>query len=513
MQPLFRRILCAVLTAALAWHVPAAPAQPDARPAAAPHGQPGADPAPHLAQLSSLGLALHVRQWSEAALRANALDHTPPPPGSARGYREQYGPARSARALAIYHLALYEALNAIARAYPSYTGMHPAPASSAPDAALARAARDTLMALYPAQAPTFELVYERSMARVQAGRARDNGAETGRRAAAAVLALYPPRTATYEDRTAGVDFFPSNAPGTWRPDPVSRDPLALGAVWQPVRPFVLPSALAFRPGPPPALAGSDYAAAFEEVRQLGGDGVTTPTRRTPAQTVAGIFWSYDGSPRIGAVPRLYNQIALEIGERRGLGGMQMARMLALVNVALADTCLTVWGAKYSEQFWRPVTGIREASAGSGPSGLGDGNPATRGDPQWTPLGAQASNTSDPDFTPPFPSYPSGHASLGSALFQTLRRFYGTDAIAFSFMSDEFNGITRDNNGQVRPRLVRSFASLSQAEEENGQSRIYLGVHWQFDRRAGSAVGRRVADYVFEHGLVAPDDQRSRQPAQ
>ncbi|NHZ64508.1 hypothetical protein F1735_19750 [Massilia sp. CCM 8694] len=306
-----------------------------------------------------------------------------------------------------------------------------------------------------------------------------------------------------DDLVVGVNFFPSNAPGKWRPDPVSRDPRALGALWQDATPFVLPSVQPFRPPPPPALASAAYAAAFEDVRRLGGDGVRTPTVRTPSQTVSGIYWSYEGTPLIGVAPRLYKQIALHIGSRRNLSGLQMARMLALVNVDMADTCLVVWKTKYAEQFWRPLTGIREASPGASPTGVGDGNPATRADPSWTPLGAQASNTSEPDFTPPFPSYPSGHASFGGALFQTLRRFYGTDAIAFSFVSDEFNGVTRDNEGRVRPRLVRGFGSLSQAEYDNGRSRIYLGVHWDVDRHAGQQVGRRVADDVFERGLVRP----------
>ncbi|RSZ59842.1 vanadium-dependent haloperoxidase [Massilia atriviolacea] len=492
MKPLYKSVPLALFVAMLGWQAPPVQAQSGTPlPAAAAAPQPARGPA---------SLVLAVRYWSEAALRANAVDHTPPPPASARAYREQYGPARSSRALAIHHLAMFEALNAVLRSEPGYTGMAPAPADSSPDAALARAARDTLQALYPAQARTVEQTYLRDMARLAPGRARDNGVDTGRRAAAAVLALHPPRSGP-EDLVVGVSFFPSNAPGKWRPDPVGRDPLALGAAWHGARPFVLPALEPFRAPAPPALSSAAYAAAVEDVRQLGGDGVRTPTRRSAAQTVAGIYWSYEGTPLIGAAPRLYNQIALEIGTRRHLSGMQMARMLALVNVAMADTCLVVWKTKYDEQFWRPVGGIREASPGTSPTGLGDGNPATRADPHWTPLGAQASNTSEPDFTPPFPSYPSGHASFGSALFQTLRRFYGTDVIAFSFVSDEFNGVTRDNDGRVRPRLVRTFSSLSQAEYENGRSRVYLGVHWDFDRSAGQQVGRRVADYVIGRGLL------------
>ena len=93
---------------------------------------------------------------------------------------------------------------------------------------------------------------------------------------------------------------------------------------------------------------------------------------------------------------------------------------------MADAGIAIWESKYFYQFWRPVTGIREADAGTGPTGAGDGNPATVGDPTFTPLGAPASNLTGPNFTPPFPAYPSGHAGFGGALFQTLRRFYGTD---------------------------------------------------------------------------------------
>jgi hypothetical protein len=237
------------------------------------------------------------------------------------------------------------------------------------------------------------------------------------------------------------------------------------------------------------------------VQAVGGDGVVTPTVRTTEQTEIGIYWAYDGTPSLCAPPRLYNQIAVQIATQMDSHVVELARLLALVNTALADAGIAIWEAKYYYDFWRPVTGIREADAGTGPTGAGDGNSATVGDPTFSPLGAPASNLQGPNFTPPFPSYPSGHAGFGGALFQILRNFYNTDDIPFTFVSDELNGVTLDPNGDVRPLLPRSFSSLSQAEEENGQSRIYLGIHWAFDKTEGIVQGRRVADYVFTHAFV------------
>jgi hypothetical protein len=177
----------------------------------------------------------------------------------------------------------------------------------------------------------------------------------------------------------------------------------------------------------------------------------------------------------------------------------------LVNVAMADAGIAVWESKYYYDYWRPITGIRESDPGHGPTGLGDGNPDTVGDETFSPLGAPASNLVGPNFTPPFPTYPSGHGGFGGAVFQTMRRFFGTDAIAFTFVSDEFNGATRDSDGNLRPYRPRGFSTFSQAEEENGQSRIYLGIHWAFDKTAAIAQGRSVGDYVFEHAFTPEDD--------
>jgi hypothetical protein len=134
--------------------------------------------------------------------------------------------------------------------------------------------------------------------------------------------------------------------------------------------------------------------------------------------------------------------------------------------------------------------------------LDDGNPMTTADPGWTPLAAPLTNgpTGSTNFTPPFPAYVSGHATFGAALFKLLANFYGRDNIAFTFVSDEYNGVSKDLDGNVRPLKPRSFTSLSQASEENGQSRIYLGIHWAFDKTEGIKQGNAVADHVFQNVL-------------
>lgn len=442
-----------------------------------------------------------LRYWNQVAVDASGLDHTPPAAGESRVFGEQLGPGRSSRAMAIVHIAIFDAVNAIAGRYRGYTGLAPARGRPSLDAAIAQAAHDTLAALFPAQAASFDQLLAEDLGQLMDGRAKADGLALGRRAAAAILALRADDGSRHAEPRVGLDFIMSDAPGKWRQDPVSLVPLALGAHWGEVTPFVLQSPAQFRVPPPPAMESPEYAAAFNEVKRLGGDGVTTPTERTAEQTEIGIYWAYDGTPSLCAPPRLYNQIAVQIAEQMGSDAVELARLLALVNTAMADAGVAVWESKYHYALWRPVTGIREADEGTGPTGLGDGNPATACDPGFSPLGAPASNLAGPNFTPPFPAYPSGHAGFGGALFQTLRNFYGRDDIPFTFVSDEYNGVTPGNDGVARPLQPRSFATLSQAEEENGQSRIYLGIHWSFDKTEGIAQGRRVADYVFQHSFT------------
>ncbi len=456
------------------------------------------------------GATSWLHHWNTVAIDASGVDHTPLAPGdTARVFGEQLGPTRASRAMAIVHVAVFEAMNALDGSYRSYVGLPRAPRGTSARAAIAQSAHDTLVALFPSQAATFDAALADDLGAVVDGPAKTKGVALGARAAAAILALRTGDGSDEPEPRVGVEFPTSDAPGKWRQDPVSRGPLALGARWGAVKPFVLPAVAPFRTPPPPALDSAAYAAAFAEAKRFGGDGVVTPTARTPEQTTTGIFWAYDGTPSLCAPPRLYNQMTVQIAEQMGTNAMDLARLLALVNVSLADTGIAVWESKFFYQFWRPITAIREADAGTGPTGAGDGNPATTGDPAFMPLGAPASNLVGPNFTPPFPAYPSGHAGFGGALFETLRNFYGTDAIAFTFVSDELDGATRDHAGNVRPRIPRHFDSLSQAEEENGQSRIYLGIHWAFDKTEGIAQGRRVADWVFQHAFQPRTSDRDR----
>ncbi len=446
------------------------------------------------------------RYWNQIAVDASGLDHTPVEPGPVeeppgRVFGEQLGPTRSSRAMAIVHIAMFDAVNAITGGYRSYTGLARETRPASIDAAIATAAHDTLVQMFPSQRPMFDRLYNEDIARIPPSQEqrKNLGVAVGNRAATRILGRRVNDGSQFAEPRLGTEWVTSNAVGHWRQDPISQAPIALGAYWSRVRPFVLTSASQFRTPAPPALGSAAYTTAYNEVKRLGGDGVHTPTQRSVDQTNIGIYWAYDGTPSLCAPPRLYNQIATVVS-RNLTSPIELARLFALVNVSMADAGIGSWESKYFWDFWRPVTGIRESDPGTGPSGAGDGNPATIGDAGYFPLGAPASNLPGPDFTPPFPAYPSGHATFGGALFETLRNYFGRDNIAFTFTSDELNGETVDSNGQVRPLLPRSFNSFSQAEEENGQSRIYLGIHWSFDKTEGIRQGRRVADYVYANAF-------------
>jgi vanadium chloroperoxidase len=231
----------------------------------------------------------------------------------------------------------------------------------------------------------------------------------------------------------------------------------------------------------------DFAkvAAKGDINRTPGD----PSARTLAEEVIGISWGYDGPQELGTPPRLYLQVVLTVLdsiEERNPGQLLELDELAIVAgvaVAMADAGIDAWHYKYlpTHMMWRPAVGIREAVVGNGVA-----------DPSWRPLGLPDTNGRGTGLTPNFPAYPSGHATFGAAAFQLLRLFLvekgvssfnpdGVDDVRFEFISDEFNGRNEDPR-TMRPRdlLTLGYESLWQAIWENSVSRVYLGVHWQFD---------------------------------
>lgn len=376
------------------------------------------------------------------------------------------GPTWSSRTLAMTHAAIYDAVNGIDGNHEPYLLHARAARGTSIDAAVATAAHDVLVSLYPAQRDALSSELADSLDDIPDGRAKRHGIAFGQSAADAVL-----RARRRDGSGANPVYLLDHLPGHWEPDPLNPSQTALGAGWGSVKPFVMTDGQQFRPAHPPALDSAAYAASFDEVKSLGSLNSMT---RTAEQTEIGVFWGYD-RPGMGTPPGLYNQIMQVIAEMEGNTIVENARLFLLGNLAQADAGIAAWDCKYVDNLWRPVTAIRRAAE--------DGNPATLSDTSWEPLGAPGSATI-PNFTPPFPAYVSGHATFGATIFKTLELFYGTDAYSFTLHSDELPGV------------ARSYTSFSQASAENARSRIYLGIHWSFDDEQGRQLGQQIGQWVF-----------------
>jgi hypothetical protein len=386
-------------------------------------------------------------------------------------------PLFESRVYAITHAAIHDALNAIDSRYQPYALRGLVFQGASPEAAVATAAHHVLVDQFnqllayghPSQQAALDAAYAASLALIPNGPAKSQGIAAGAAAAAAVLSLRA------NDGWNQLPFLDANYPQGTQPGEflfLPGVPFAFLPAYGTLPPFVLFRAEQFRPGPPYRIDSKKYAADFNEIKQLGGNGVTTPSARTPAQTQIALFW-------LESSPLGWNRIARRIAAQRPLTLWDTARLFALLNLALADGYIANFATKAHYNRWRPITAIREAAT--------DGNPYTAADLTWTPLAD----------TPAGPEYDSGHALEGGAASQILALFFGSDRIAFTTCSTTLPAGSTCNDPVP---VTRSFGSLSQAAEENALSRILVGFHFRNAINQGLDHGRKLGHHTFVHYL-------------
>jgi len=372
-----------------------------------------------------------------------------------------------ARNMAIVHVAMFDAVNAIDRSYePYYADVH-ASRGASKEAAAAQAAHDTLTALYPARQAIYDGALAEDLAGIPAGLARQ-GVAVGKEVARQILELRA------DDGAAAIATYtpPSTDPGQWQPTPPDFSPAANAHVPN-VTPFAVESSAQFRPGPPPALTSPEYAAAFNETKAVGSANSST---RTADQTQVGLIWRLPLTNH-----QVWNRIAQDVAEERGLSLAENARLFALLDMTMHDGLATSFGAKFHYGLWRPITAIRRADE--------DGNAATEADPDWTTLHPT---------TPAYPTYSGNAATIGASCATVLAGVFGSNDVPFDVHWDAYGF----------PGVTRSYGGFWDAAQEEADSRIYGGIHFRFDSVAGQQIGANVGGYVMDHFLQPRDHPSS-----
>ena len=368
------------------------------------------------------------------------------------------------RYYAMLHVAIFDAVNAIERAYePFHVGFTDRAGGSA-EAAAAQAAHDLLGSLFPQSAAIYDAALQQRFGAKPSGFVR-RGAETGALVAARVLAWR--ENDGWVTSTPPAYVLPS-FPGLWQPTPPAN--AAAGLTQAPyVQPFAVLTPTQFLPPPPPTLISARYAADLNETKAIGKSDSWV---RTEEETIIARLWAgiaASGAGTATGMSGIWNNVVRDVVRERGLSIVDAARLFALVNVSIHDGIQMSATSKVTYGTWRPLTAIRRADE--------DANAATDADPSWSSLLN----------TPPYPSYAGNMATVGASAARALARALGTDDMPI-------NATWRQSGGQ--PHVVRQYAGFSQLAEEQARSRIYGGIHFQFDSDAGRYIGTRVADYVF-----------------
>jgi hypothetical protein len=374
------------------------------------------------------------------------------------------------RSFAIMHAAIYDAVNAIDRTHRPYlVRLSGAPRSASQEAAAAVAAHQVLVALYPAFKTTLDAELQQSLAQIPDGNDKVEGIRIGQAVADRILAL----RSNDGSNAKSIPYVFGTAPGDYQSTPPNFPPQPQFTHWSGVTPFALERASQFRPGPPPALNSDTYGDAFNQIKSLG---IVNSTTATADEALTGRFWN-------GAIQNYWNEISQTFSLVHSLTTAQSARLFALLNLSFADDVIAFYDAKYTYNFWRPVTAIRAADPGI--------NPETVADPNWLPEVGK---------TAPDPSYPGAHAVISASGAEVLISFFDRDHAEFNVTSE------------VLPGVERSFTSISAAAEEATLSRIFGGQHFRFDLTTGQRLGRDVADFVLDNFLTSvhrkdgPEDQ-------
>jgi hypothetical protein len=359
------------------------------------------------------------------------------------------------RSYAMMHAAMFDAVNSIDGTYTPYLTEVPGSQNASLEAAAAQAAHDVLAALYPTRLAVFNAELAISLQGLEESRAQQ-GIRVGQIVAERLLAV---RANDGWNVTPPSYTLPAT-PGNWQPTP-SAFSAATFTHYPAVLPFATISGSQFVPNPPPAMTSAEYAAAFNEVKEIGSINSAT---RTADQTLVARLWANVGTPTNFLF--VWNNVARTVALARDTTTVEKARLFALTNISLHDALQTSFASKFEYGLWRPVTAIRRADE--------DGNSDTTADAAWLPLIT----------TPPYPSYAGNMATIGTSQSTILALFFGRDDIRFQHTWEGAGGATR------------SYAGFTAMANEQERARVYGGIHFTFDNVAGQSIGRNVGNYVF-----------------
>jgi hypothetical protein len=368
----------------------------------------------------------------------------------AAGYTARQAPPMHGRIVAMVHLAMFEAVNSIEPRYAPYRARLSAEPGASREAAVAAAAHYLLVRLYPDQANDLDITLQTSLATVTDATSKADGIRLGEQAGAAMLA-----ERSNDGAGAPDTYRPFTAPGQYVPTV-----LPLASSWGAVHPFALKSGSQFRPAAPYSLTSPEWAKDFNEVKRMGAK---TGSARSAEQTEIARFWEM-----IGAAA--YNPLVHQLSVAKRLDVIENARLFALVAMATADAYIAVFDAKYTYNFWRPVTAIR--------NGDRHDNGAIERDAAWESIIP----------TPMHPEYPCAHCISAQSAATVLEAFFG-DAIPTV-------GLT----STTAPGVKRNYVNLSEYVAEVVNARVYDGVHYRTSGEVGAAMGRKIGQYTVENYL-------------